>query len=73
MRIVLSNPKNTEIMHSVYVDSSIKKKNHGPGSYNIESASELCRKTSGKVVDWSRCTVNRFKQKKNKNPGPGAY
>lgn len=35
VRIVLSNPKNTEIMHSVFIDRSIQKKNHGPGSYNI--------------------------------------
>ena len=26
VRIVLSNPKNTEVLHSVFIDSSIKKR-----------------------------------------------
>jgi hypothetical protein len=73
VRIVLSNPKNTEIMHSVYIDSSINKKNQGPGSYNIESAIELCKKRNSHMVDWSKSNDTRFKQKKNRNPGPGAY
>lgn len=35
VRIILSNPKNTEFRHSVYVDKSITKRESGPGSYEI--------------------------------------
>lgn len=35
VRIILSNPQNTEMNHSVMIDSSIVKKENGPGSYNI--------------------------------------
>lgn len=73
MRVLLSNPHNTEIMHSVFIEKSIKKREKGPGTYNIESSNELCKKRSANVVDWSKNTTNRFKNKKNKNPGPGAY
>lgn len=60
-------------MHSVFVDPSLRKKGEGPGSYNIESAQSLCKKRNSSVVDWSRSTGKRFYNKKNKNPGPGAY
>jgi hypothetical protein len=60
-------------MHSVFIDSSIKKRNEGPGSYNIESATDLCKKRNSYVVDWSRNKAKRFQNKKNKNPGPGSY
>ena len=35
VRIILSNPKNTEVMHSVFVDPSIAQKHNGPGTYNL--------------------------------------
>ena len=71
VRIVLSNPKNTEVLHSVFIDSSIKKKENGPGSYNIEGFTHLNK--GNHVVDWSRNTANRFRHQKDKNPGPGSY
>ena len=43
-------------MHSVFIDSSIAQKHTGPGSYNIETSNELCRKRNSSVVDWSRST-----------------
>jgi len=73
VRIVLSNPKNTEVMHSVFIDNSITKKNEGPGSYNIESATDLCKRRTSYVVDWSKNKGKRFNNKKNRNPGPGSY
>jgi hypothetical protein len=73
VRIILSNPNNTEIMQSVFVDPSIVKKDQGPGSYNIETASEKCKKRNASVVDWSKVSGGRFRQKRNRNPGPGAY
>ena len=61
-------------MQSVYIDPTFAKKNQGPGSYNIESATDLCKKrNSAKVVDWSRNTEQRFHQGRNKTPGPGSY
>jgi hypothetical protein len=53
------------------IDSSIVKKENGPGSYDLETA-DLHHK-SMHVVDWSRNTIKRFKTEKNKNPGPGQY
>jgi hypothetical protein len=38
VRILLSNPNNTEMMHSVFIEKSINKKEKGPGSYDIESS-----------------------------------
>lgn len=69
MRIVLSNPKNTEMNQSVYIDRDIVMKDHGPGSYDVGSD----KRKNANVVDWSKSNVKRFKHKKDKNPGPGSY
>lgn len=58
VRIILSNPHNTEINQSVFIDSSIIKKENGPGSYNID---EPLHNKSMHIVDWSRDTIKRFK------------
>ena len=61
------------MMQSVFIDSSIMKRNNGPGSYNIESMTDVSKKKSGSVVDWSRSAQSRFSKVKDKNPGPGSY
>jgi hypothetical protein len=60
-------------MHSVFIDSSITKKDHGPGSYDPDNVTEYYHNKSMHVVDWSRSTNKRFKSQKSKNPGPGYY
>jgi len=73
VRIILSNPKNTEVMESVFVDSSFMQKGNGPGSYEVDKADNFYQSKQMHAIDWSKNKNKRFKQQNNKNPGPGHY
>ena len=73
VRIILSNPRNTELTESVFIDRAIAKRQQGPGSYDLEAGTDIIKKRYASVTDWSRSTGKRFARQKNKTPGPGAY
>lgn len=68
VRIVLANPQNTEMRQSIYVESSVARKDGGPGSYSSHKKAK-----PKSVVDWSRSTHQRFHSATTLAPGPGEY
>lgn len=73
VRILLSNPQNTQNLESFYVDDFVKIKQNGPGEYDIKSSIGEKKKS---VVNWAHDKQKRFRRSKSMietNPGPGAY
>ena len=45
-------------------------KEKGPGSYDVDT---FYKNKQKKAIDWSKDKNSRFKQQKDRNPGPGYY
>ena len=53
---------------SIFIESSVAKKQHGPASYNTQK-----KLKPKKIMDWSKGNHQRFNSATTLVPGPGQY